>query len=578
MEYIVRPSTNEDIVERIFENRNIDTSKIDDFLCPDESHISSPLVYPNMELGYNLLMDCIKANGLILVLIDADADGYCSSATLINYLRLTLRYTNIKYITHIQKKHGLTKEIMNQVEQINPKLLIIPDAGSNDYRQHKELKDKGINILVIDHHEIDFYSDSAVIINNQISEECNKTLCGGGVVLKFLEYIDMKLGLNQSQFYRDLVAVSLVADGMDMTEVESRFYVLDGLTNINNPFLKELINNSNLTLNSNLYTFIGFQVSPVINAVIRMGCLQDKMNLFEAMICENRNELINIRGKGEVELPLPQYILKIANRLKVKQTKEIDRILEDEGTVIISQSYPITLLMHTNEDAQPLSGLIASKLVDLYGKPALVLRGITNSKGEVSYRGSARGTKDFPNFKDYLNGTNKFTFCEGHQSAFGVMIFSNHLRELLTDLLYQTLPKTSCHVVDKAYTDGNVSAYEICKVDELKRDWSKGFEEPKFFIRLKNVRSTDISIIGANKDTVKIVHDYITYMKFKCSAEEIEELSKVGYLDIELIGTFNLNVWRNKTTPQVFIEEYEVTGCNEFEEIDGFGNIGGFII
>lgn len=568
MKYSLKGSTHEDIVTRIFENRNIAIENKKAFLNPSRKNIQTPMVYPNMDRAFVALKDCMQHNGKIVVVVDSDADGYCSSATFINYIRLSLGYNNIEYVMHSDKQHGFTKEIMQQILDKEPMLVVVPDAGSSDYKQHRILRDCGVQVLVIDHHECEKYSDDAILINNQLVEGSNKTLSGAGMVLKFLEYIDARMGIQQAEYYYDLVAIALVADSMLMTEPETRFYVLEGLDNITNPFLKALTAN----MEEGTFEFIGYKIAPTINSVIRVGTMKDKKDLFDAMICENRLELIKLRGQGEVEMPLVDYILKMSDRLKSKQTRDIKKLLEHEETIIITENYPITILIHSNDDAQPLSGLIASKLVDQYGKPALVLREVedeVDGKRRLKYSGSGRGSISFTNFKDYLINTDKFLYCAGHQSAFGVSIDARKLQELLTDMMYQSLPnEEGCFIVDKAYTDGRVSAMEIISVDELRNYWCKGFDKPKFYIKLSNVRSSDILTMGASKNTVKITHDYISYIKFKCTEEELNVLLKNGNKDIEIIGTFNVNEWNGRTFPQVFIEYFEVKEVDSLDDID----------
>ena len=220
-----------------------------------------------------------------------------------------------------------------------------------------------------------------------------------------------------------------------------------------------------------------------------------------------------------------------------------------------------------------MSGLIASRLVEQYGKPALVLRRIEEEQEgkqqRVRYSGSGRSTMTFKNFKDYLVATDKFLYCAGHQGAFGVSIDSKQLQELLVEMMHQSLPsEEGCFIVDKAYTDGRVSSMDIISVDELKNYWCKGFDKPQFYIKLSDVRSQDIVTMGASGNTIKITHDYISYIKFKCTQKDLDILLKDCNKDIEIIGTFNVNEWNGRTFPQVFIDHFEVTEKENVDDID----------
>ena len=88
---------------------------------------------------------------------------------------------------------------------------------------------------MLDHHQVVNYEEieNVVIVNNQLGDLNNKGLCGAGVVAKFIE----AMGYNVDK-YLDLVAVGLVADSMNMVDMQNRAYVNLGLSNIKNPLLK----------------------------------------------------------------------------------------------------------------------------------------------------------------------------------------------------------------------------------------------------------------------------------------------------------------------------------------------------
>ena len=162
--------------------------------------------------------------------------------------------------------------------------------------------------------------------------------------------------------------------------------------------------------------------------------------------------------------------------------------------------------------------------------------------------------------------------------AFGAAIDEKCLSEFLTSLINKKLPTNHIALeVDKAYTLGELSPIEIFEVDKLKQYWCKGFEKPLFYIKLTDVMPDDIFTMGAAKNTVKIKYNYIDYIKFKCSEEELEKLVNKKVKNIEIIGTFNVNEWNNKSYPQVFIENIKVTDKDVFEGID-FGKFNAFAI
>ena len=181
------------LLEQILLNRGFTNREdIQHFLSTDENDILNPLLLDNMKEGVELLIKHISQNNNAVIIIDSDADGYTSSAILMNYLNNFFPnwiQNNLNYWIHSGKQHGLVDFIDTyDWQNKNIKLVICPDSASNDYEQHKIFKEHNIDILILDHHEADKgYSENAVTINNQLSKNYpTKSLCGAAVVWKFV--------------------------------------------------------------------------------------------------------------------------------------------------------------------------------------------------------------------------------------------------------------------------------------------------------------------------------------------------------------------------------------------------------
>lgn len=568
MKYKLRASVNPDIVRLVYENRNIEFNNKEMFLNPTADARMCPSIYKNMKDAFEMLAYCIRNGMRIVILVDSDCDGLCSGAMMYLYIRDVIGYSNVEYILHEGRKaHGLTKEMMPRLLSNKPDLLIIPDAGSNDYKEHEILKNYGVNIIVIDHHGCDRYSENAIVVNNQLQEQGNKTLSGAGMVLKFLEYLDIVANLDGARHFYDLCAVALVADSMEITHPETRYYVFEGLKNIKNPLLQTLMGDKE----NKDFSTISYDVAPSLNAIIRIGSVEEQQELFKALVCkEDALVTMNVRGKGEVEMTTTESIKLISDRLKGRQTRQIKKALEDENTIVITQNLPFTIVIFDNEEHKNLSGLIASKIVEKYNKPAIVV-----CEKEDGYYGSARTSDYFPEFRSYLARTNMFKYALGHEGAFGCAITKGCLSKLTVSLLNTTLGDDA-YLVDKSYIDGYVPATDIYAIAEMKSLWCKGFEEPLFHVRLKDVHQANISVIGKNKDTLKFKYNYIEFIKFKCTPEEITSVIGEKPVDIELVGKFDVNEWNGRTTPQVKVVDMEVkpsvdTSNLNFGQLNLFG-------
>ena len=173
-------------------------------------------VYPYQLFGQDIqdavhmLSRALNSEGKIYIQVDSDCDGYTSSAVLINYLHKMGYRDKIMYSFHPSKEHGfdIDRFVENKLQNyVN--LVIIPDAGSNEYDKHAKLRDMGIPMLILDHHHAEKKTEDAVIVNNQLSDYPNKELSGVGVTYKFCKALDEWFGQDYADEFLDLVAVGM---------------------------------------------------------------------------------------------------------------------------------------------------------------------------------------------------------------------------------------------------------------------------------------------------------------------------------------------------------------------------------
>ena len=210
MEYklISEKKDNLSVIQQILINRGIALKDIDHYLNTTENDNLNPFLIERIKDGVMILIKHINNNDKILLQVDSDCDGYTSSSLLLNYLYQLFPYyvqNNILYRFHSGKEHGI---IVSTIPE-GVRLVIAPDSSSNDYEQHKELSEKGIDVLVIDHHEAERISEYACVINNQLCDYPTKSLSGVGMVYKFCQLIDKMLGKNIIDNYLDLVALGM---------------------------------------------------------------------------------------------------------------------------------------------------------------------------------------------------------------------------------------------------------------------------------------------------------------------------------------------------------------------------------
>ena len=448
MKYIKRTNKNinSNFLEELLYDRKIITDENkEQFFYPSFENEEDPLLLDNMELGVKLLLSHLNKGNEIYLIVDADCDGYTSSALFYNYIMgiaSTVGWEpNIIYHIPEGKEHGLSTIMDWFPENGTDKLIVCPDSSSNDYEEHQKLKQQGYDILVLDHHEASHYSEAAVVINNQLSKDYpNKCLSGVGVVYKFFEFFESNIDIPKDisiKNYLDLVALGEVSDVMLMTTLENRFICDYGLTHIKNKFFQELVHKQCFSLfgigedqwSNNYYTNgeltqikVAFYITPLINALIRVGNMTEKTTLFEAFIRPNEMVPSTKRGeKGQEETICTQAIRNCVNA-KSRQTRERDKAAElldiqisnnclDDNKILILDAGELNV-------PNTMTGLCAMGVASKYKKPVLLGRISPDGK---EMKGSIRSfdNSPLPNLKDFLNASGLMSYVEGHQGAAG---------------------------------------------------------------------------------------------------------------------------------------------------------------
>jgi single-stranded-DNA-specific exonuclease len=164
---------------------------------------------------------------------------------------------------------------------------------------HAALKQRGVDVLVIDHHEAEKVSENACVINNQLCDYPTKSLSGVGMVYKFCSYFDEKMGIHNADQFLDLVALGIIADVMPLTDFETKHLINLGIANVINPFFRTMAIKNEFSLKGNLTPFgVAFYIAPYINAVTRCGTDEEKLLLFESMLDFKAYQMIPSTKRG----------------------------------------------------------------------------------------------------------------------------------------------------------------------------------------------------------------------------------------------------------------------------------------
>lgn len=565
-------------IEKILINRGIAYNNISHYLNTTDDDIYDPRLLKNIHEGAKILINQIINKQPMMIQVDSDCDGLTSAALLINYIYMlfpSYAETNIFYRLHDGKEHGIISATVPK----DITLVIAPDSSSNDYEEHKILRERGVQVLVLDHHEAEIESENACVINNQLCDYPTKSLSGVGIVYKFCSYIDQLLNIKQADYFLDLVALGMIADVMDLRDFETHHLIKKGLTTLNNPFFATMAEKQAYSLGSEITPIgVAFYIAPYVNATIRSGTMEEKTLLFESMLEYKANKLIpsTKRGcKGEMETVVEQACRNCTN-IKNRQTKIRDENLNiiegliEQNNLLDNKILTIQLSKEYKADKN-LTGLIANQLMSKYQRPVLLLNQTEDSEHRIMWEGSGRNydKTDFNNFKDFLNNSGFGEYAEGHQSAFGFGILDSNIDNFIkySNEQLKNLNFSPNYKVDFIYLGNNFDGNNIIEIAQYKELWGQNIDEPLIAIENLNIHKDNISLMSADKNpTLKIqLTNGVNLIKFKASKEEYETLiPEQGCFTLNIVGKCAINEWNSRITPQILIEDYEIVGEQKY--------------
>lgn len=541
---------------------------VDKYINPTKECLQNPIDLNNIEDGAKLLKTAIEKEWNILLIIDSDNDGFTSAAIIYQYIKKLNNNINIKYLLHSGKQHGLEDHIDYVLECSDEiDMIILPDSSSNDFIYHEQLKEKNIPCLILDHHITDEeISSNAIIINNQLSQNYkNKELTGAGITWQFCRFCDNYFNVNFSKELIDLAAWGIIGDMGSLLEIENRYIIKNGLENINNYFFKVLIEKQSYSMGGEITPItVAFYIVPLINAMIRVGTMEEKERLFMAFIDGHQMVPCNKRGaKGTFEEVAIESARECTNartrqnKIKDETVQKLEMKIHKNG--LLDNKVLFVRLEEDDQFPAVLNGLVAMQLSAKFKKPTIVAR--LNNEGYD--RGSMRGLNqsELVSFKDFLEQSGYFEYVSGHDNAAGTSIrdkdladFHKYANEALKDIDFGENVYEVNFIRTAAEKDISNIIFDL---DQYRYLYGQNIDEPLIYISDINLTKNDIQIIGKNADTVKFEKFGITYIKFHAK-DLINELGMYNEMRVELVGRPNVNEWMGNYTPQIMIEDLEV--------------------
>ena len=542
-------------VESYLEKCGVEDTK--EYLNPTGKYIDEWWKYEDIPYACQEIEYWSKLDSTVFIIQDGDVDGICSTVILYQYLmKLSDKWT-IKILIHSGKQRGLDDEdIMDRIRQEKPDLVIIPDAGTNNYEQANELCELGIGLIVLDHHDIVTSIDKGCLINNQDTRyDVSRNGSGALVTHKFLQGLDNQFSLDWSGYFIDLVALSLVSDSMIMSEMENREYYHFGLETrdcVNNEFLGAMIDRF---IGSDTYTQrdLGFKIIPKLNSVCRCNDVELKQQLILAFI-----------GQCDINKTLDMVEQAHQNQIKI-----VDDVIQNNMDTILSCGQNNLIVFASDDIPRSYSGLLAGKIKTLCdNKPTIV----GSIKDDIMI-GSLRSPIPL---REELNNNELVDWASGHEESCGVQIKVDNIQALVD--YYNTIEISYTPHIDvlKSYSIKSIPTRLFGLFEPYSALWGCGVNKPKFYIKNITFAPSDWSIMGKNKRTLKLHKEGIDIMIFNCLKKDKEDLQLGHYendifvsdpsnnkLQMDCVGELSVNEWNGQKKWQIVVDKMEIKCYNK---------------
>jgi len=477
------------LLARIYAARHIESSSelnygLDQLLPVDE--------LKGLDAALTLLLDALQQQWSILIVGDFDADGATSTAVAVRALRL-MGAAQVDFLVpnRFEYGYGLTPEIVAVAAAMKPDLIVTVDNGISSLQGVAAAKERGIRVLVTDHHlpGSELPQADAIINPNQPGDSFpSKNLAGVGVIFYLMLALRKRLretGWFENQGIRepnlatllDLVALGTVADVVPLDR-NNRILVAQGLARIRAgkgcSAIQALIEVGKRQPSRLVAGDLGFAIGPRLNAAGRM----DDMSLgIKALLSDDPTEARSIAAELD---QLNQERRSTEEAMRDEAMADLDRMeLDDEAEM------PFGLCLYNGDWHQGVIGILASRIKDRVHRPVVVF---TND-GEEGIKGSARSIPGL-HIRDAFDAVaahhpGLLTKFGGHAMAAGLSLKRDDFKTFSEAFDREVRAQLSSEDLESiVHSDGELveseAVLELAEQLRFQTPWGQSFPEPIF--------------------------------------------------------------------------------------------------
>lgn len=476
------------ITAQLLINRGIKTAEeAHQFLNSSLFDLPSPFLMSGMEKAVSRVIEAIENMEMIAIYGDYDVDGVTSTALLYNFLKeigSRVTYYNPDRFT---EGYGVNIEAIEKLNKQGVKLIISGDCGITAVEEVEKARELGIDFIVTDHHKPPEKIPDAVAVLNPQLQECGypgKEITGVGVIFNLV--MALRRTLRENGFfeggepnlatYLDLVALGTVADCGPITNV-NRILVKEGLKRMNSAKRQGVIALKEASsIKGEVSSFdIGYRLGPRINASGRLNTAKQAVELFISNDPQTAKELASAlsrenSNRQDIEAKILDEALSMI---------EADKDIKNSSAIVIAST-----IWH-----QGVVGIVASRIVERYSKPAFLIAINENGIG----KGSGRSVEGINIYSALSNCGELFEEYGGHDQAAGISIKEENIEEFRKKLNYilkdfkDTYTKT---INVDASIDTDIINFELLTEMEGLAPYGIGNPEPVFLSKSLEIIST----------------------------------------------------------------------------------------
>lgn len=525
------------LIARIIRNRDIiDEKEITEYLYGGKEALHNPHLLKDVDKAAEIIAEGIAGKKAMRIIGDYDIDGVNATYILLEGIRRCGGNVDAAIPDRMKDGYGINEHLIEQALSAGKELLITCDNGIAAINEINFAKEKGMTVVVTDHHEIpyrnteqgkEFLRSNADAIVNPKQNDCLypcKGICGAVVVWKLVQvlYERMDIPVEEADIFIENAGFATVGDVMDLTG-ENRILVklgLKALEHTKNPGMKALIAKNKLSDKPLSAYHIGFVLGPCINASGRLDTAKRSLELLL-----ERDEVKASALAGElVELNESRKYM------TQQETQKALEQIEKEG-----REKDKVLVVYLPECHESLAGIIAGRIREAYQRPVFVL-----TRGEEGVKGSGRSIEAYSMFDKMTEVAELFTKYGGHPMAAGLSMREEDI-DKLREQLNQKAELSEEDMAEVVRLDAvlPMSYFTVDTIRQLSVLEPCGKSNTKPVFADRNIRITRANIVGVNRNVLKLhlldsmgnpvagvyfgeVEKFLTFLSEKFGSEEVD--------------------------------------------------------